>query len=54
MLTETTTDRKFTKASIKSPTDKIINRISADNDMYVYELIDEVFKKVYPEYFQDA
>jgi hypothetical protein len=48
-----TTDRKFTKASIKTPTDQIINRISADKNVYVYELIEEVFKKVYPQYFQN-
>lgn len=51
--TENATERRFTKASIKTPVDKIINRISADNDMYVYQLIEEVFKKEYPQYFQN-
>jgi len=42
----------FTKANVKASTRVILNKIAADYDVYVYDLIDDMLKKVYPEYYQ--
>jgi formate-dependent nitrite reductase cytochrome c552 subunit len=43
---------EFTKANVKRSTKRIINKIAADEDKYEYELIEELFREKYPNYFQ--
>ena len=42
----------FTKANVKASTRTILNKIAADHGIFVYDLIDDMLKKVYPEYYQ--
>jgi hypothetical protein len=44
-------DKQWSKPNVKPEVGRIINRIAADKDVYVYELIEEVFRKEFPTYF---
>jgi len=41
------------KTNITPKTGKIIKQIALDNDLYAYQVIDEVFKNAYPQYFTE-
>lgn len=43
---------EFTKASIKKDTKEVLKRIVDDENVYEYELIDDLLRKNYPKYFQ--
>jgi len=45
-------DDKFTKANVTKDTIKIINKIAAEEDKYIYTIIEEAIRKVHPEYFK--
>jgi hypothetical protein len=47
------TDDKFTKANVTKDTARIINRVAADEDKYIYTIIEEAIRKVHPEYFKN-
>jgi len=44
-------DGEFTKANVKKGTNKIISKIAIDEEKFVYELIEDVFREKYPKYF---
>lgn len=46
------TKEEFTKATVKRKVNKILNRIALDEDKYVYQLIEDMAKEKYPEYFR--
>ena len=46
------TNKKWAKPNIEPETARIIKKIALDENLYVYQLIDEVFRKTYPEYFR--
>lgn len=48
------TNEKFTRANVTRVTDRIINRIAADEDKYVYQIIEEAIQKGHPEYFKNS
>jgi len=41
------------KINITPTTAKIIKRVALDTDKYGYQVVDDVFKNTYPEYFKD-
>ncbi len=43
---------EFTKATVKKNINTILNRIALDNDKYVYQLIEDMAREKYPEYFR--
>lgn len=43
---------EFTKATVRKRVNKILNRIALDEDVYVYQLIEDMAKEKYPEYFR--
>jgi hypothetical protein len=44
--------KKWAKPNVTPSTARIIKKIALDENLYVYQLIDEVFRKAYPEYFR--
>jgi chaperonin GroEL (HSP60 family) len=46
-------DDKFAKANVTKDTIKIINKIAAEEDKYIYQIIGEAIRKVHPEYFKN-
>ena len=45
-------DDKFTKANVTKDTARIISRVAADEDKYIYTIIEEAIRKVHPEYYK--
>jgi len=45
-------DDKFTKANVTKDTTRINNRVAADEDKYIYTIIEEAIRKVHPGYFK--
>jgi len=46
-------DDKFTKANVTKDTARIINRIAAEEDKYIYQIIEEAIREVHPKYFKN-
>jgi hypothetical protein len=46
-------DDKFAKVNATKDTARIINRVAADEDKYIYTIIEEAMRKVHPEYFKN-
>lgn len=46
-----TATKKWAKPNVTPETGKALKKIAVDQDKYVYELIEEVFREKYPEYF---
>lgn len=46
--------KKWAKPNVTPSTARIMKRIALDQNLYVYQLIDEVFKEKFPEYFKDT
>lgn len=44
--------KKWAKPCISIETAKVIKRIAIDRDMYYYQVVDDVFKKNFPEYYK--
>lgn len=44
--------KTWAKVNVTPETAKIIKRIALDENLYTYQLIDEVFKEKYAKYFQ--
>ena len=43
---------EFTKATVRRKVNKILNKIALDEEVYVYQLIEDMAKEKYPEYFR--
>lgn len=43
---------EFTKANIRRSTKKILNKIVADQDKFEYEVLEELLREKYPNYFE--
>ena len=48
------TDKKdeFTKATVRKKVNKVLNHIALDEGKYVYQLIEDMAREKYPEYFR--
>jgi hypothetical protein len=42
---------KYTKVNATQSSNQVLNIIAAERRMYVYEVLDEVLRKEFPEYF---
>jgi hypothetical protein len=47
------TKEEFTKATVRRKVNKILNRIALEEDIYVYQLIENMAKEKYPDYFRE-
>lgn len=47
-----TEPKKWAKPNVTPSTAKIIKQIALDENLFTYQVIDEVFRKAYPEYFR--
>lgn len=45
--------REWSKLSVKDDLRIIVNRIAADQNKFVYNLTEEVFRERYPTYFKN-
>ncbi len=52
MSKDGTNKEDFTKATVKKTVNKILNRIALDEDKYVYQLIEDMAREKFPEYFR--
>jgi hypothetical protein len=43
----------FSKLSVRNELRVLVNRIAADQNKRVYALTEDVFKQIYPDYFQN-
>ena len=46
--------KKWAKPNIDPETAHIIKKIAVDEKLYIYQLIDKVFREKYPEYFKNV
>lgn len=44
--------KKWAKPNVTPETGKALKRIALDQDKFVYELIEDVFRERFPEYFK--
>jgi len=44
--------KTWAKPNVTPSTAKIIKQIALDENLFTYQVIDEVFKKAYPKYFR--
>lgn len=53
MMTEEKKDpKKWAKLNIEPQNLKIIKRIAIDEEVHIYQLIENIFRDKYPEYFR--
>jgi hypothetical protein len=45
--------KSWSKLSVTKELQITVNRIAADQNKFVYDLAEEVFKETYPNYFQN-
>jgi hypothetical protein len=43
---------KYVKANATPESNQVLNIVAAERKMYVYEVLDEVLREKYPEYFR--
>jgi hypothetical protein len=43
---------KYVKANVSPDTNQVINILAAEQHKYVYEILDELVRKAYPDYFR--
>lgn len=43
---------EFTKATVRRKVNTVLNKIALDEDKFVYQLIEDMAKEKYPEYFR--
>lgn len=46
--------KKWAKPNIDPETAHTIKKIAVDEKLYIYQLIDKVFREKYPDYFKDV
>jgi len=46
--------KKWAKPNIDPETAHAIKKIAVDEKLYIYQLIDKVFREKYPEYFKNV
>lgn len=44
--------KKWAKPNVTPETNKALKRIALDQDKFVYELIEDVFREKFPDYFK--
>jgi len=44
---------EFTKANIKKDTKRILNKIVADGEKFEYEVLEDLLREKYPNYFPE-
>jgi len=54
MVENTDAPKKWAKPNIDPETAHIIKKIAVDEGIFIYQLIDKVFRERYPEYFQKS
>jgi beta-glucosidase/6-phospho-beta-glucosidase/beta-galactosidase len=47
-----TAKSKYTKVNATPQACQVLNILAAERKLYVYEILDEVLRKEYPEYFE--
>ena len=47
-----TAKSKYTKVNATPQACQVLNILAAEKQLYVYEILDEVLRKEYPEYFE--
>ena len=45
--------QEWAPLSVTKELRKVVNRIAIDNDKHVYDLAEDAFKQLYPNYFKD-
>lgn len=50
--TEKKEQNEFTKANVTKETNKVINKVALDQDKFVYQVIEDLFREKYPDYFR--
>jgi hypothetical protein len=45
-------DNKYVKANVTPASNRVLKLLAAEQGKYIYEVIDDVLKKEYPEYFK--
>jgi hypothetical protein len=45
------TDPRYTKANVSHKAAQVLKIIAAEQNKYIYEVVDEILKKDYPSYF---
>lgn len=43
----------FTKATVRKRVNKILNKIAIEEDTFVYQIIEDMAKEKYPQYFRE-
>jgi len=46
-------EKKWAKPNVKPEVGRALKKIALDNEMYVYELIEDMARKEYPGYFRE-
>lgn len=54
MPENTPNPKKWAKPNIDPETAHAIKKIAVDEKLYIYQLIDKVFREKYPEYFKNV
>ena len=47
-----TTKSRYTKSSSTRESNQVLNILAAERGQYVYEVLDEVLREKFPEYFR--
>lgn len=46
------TPKKWAKPNIKPETLHMLKKIAVDENIFIYQLVDEMMRKLYPQYFR--
>jgi len=45
-------DNKYVKANVTPASNRVLKLLAAEQGKYIYEVIDDVLKEKYPDYFK--
>jgi hypothetical protein len=45
-------DPRYTKANVSPKAAQVLKILAAEQNKYIYEVVDEILKKEYPKYFR--
>lgn len=51
-INDSMTEKKYTKSSSTKESNQVLNILAAERGQYVYEVLDEILREKFPEYFR--
>jgi len=45
-------DKRYVKSNVTPESNKVLRLLAAERGQYIYEVVDDVLRKEFPEYFE--